>query len=230
MIISVIAYGTLVHYYKMPVKIVYDKYFQLITSGTIFSFVLSTVLYLKARRTHNSKLAPGGNSGILLYNIIVLTCRICKFNMLWWNDKLEMLWKSYYAVKFPSLKQQSVMEDIDIQFKIMYILNGLSTQSWISNWLIFRQLYLRLLYGTWIKPKNWRLWPEIFLWATSWTYWLDDVKPGHVDGFIPTERSDIAHSRTSCWYAGLVCGRRTVVWGETSLTFSIAFLLLNLLW
>lgn len=62
MLISLAAFGGAV-YLGYPVKKVHDKFIALITMGTIFSFVMSVLLYIKARRGPNSKLAPGGNTG-----------------------------------------------------------------------------------------------------------------------------------------------------------------------
>lgn len=68
LLISLAAYGAAV-YFKLPTGIVMQKFNQLITTGMIVSLVLSVVLYVRARRGSNSKLAPGGNTGELLHCI-----------------------------------------------------------------------------------------------------------------------------------------------------------------
>lgn len=50
-------------YLKCPVTKVIDKFFKIMTTGVIFSFVLSIMLYIKSLFVPESKLAPGGNSG-----------------------------------------------------------------------------------------------------------------------------------------------------------------------
>lgn len=62
LIVSLMAFTGAV-YMKYPIQIVHTKFIQLITSGIIFSFVLSLLLYIKARRGPNASLAPGGNTG-----------------------------------------------------------------------------------------------------------------------------------------------------------------------
>lgn len=62
MLISLAAFGGAV-YLGYPVKKVHEKFIALITTGAIFSLVMSVLLYIKARRGPNSKLAPGGNTG-----------------------------------------------------------------------------------------------------------------------------------------------------------------------
>ena len=62
LLISLAAFGTAV-YLKYPVQKVHQKFLALITTGLLFSFLMSIVLYIKARRGPNSKLAPGGNTG-----------------------------------------------------------------------------------------------------------------------------------------------------------------------
>jgi len=62
LLITLAAFGAAL-YFKLPLHRVKNKMLQLITSGTIFCFVLSILLYIKARRGPKSKLAPGGNTG-----------------------------------------------------------------------------------------------------------------------------------------------------------------------
>lgn len=83
MLISLAAFGGAV-YLGYPVKKVHDKFIALITTGTIFSFVMSVLLYIKARRGPNSKLAPGGNTGNVLYDFFIgheLNPRIGSFDL-----------------------------------------------------------------------------------------------------------------------------------------------------
>ena len=65
LLFSLAAFGVAV-YMKLPLHIVHKKFQQLIVSGTIFCFVMSLFLYIKARRGPKSKLAPGGNTGRLV--------------------------------------------------------------------------------------------------------------------------------------------------------------------
>jgi hypothetical protein len=67
LVVSLLAFGVAV-YLKYPVQIVHKKFLQLITSGIVFSFILSILLYIKARRGPNANLAPGGNSGKKIFS------------------------------------------------------------------------------------------------------------------------------------------------------------------
>lgn len=81
--ISLVAYGVAV-YFKLPVGIVMKKFNQLVTTGIVFSLVLSIILYVKARRGPNSKLAPGGNTGNILYDFFIgheLNPRVGSFDL-----------------------------------------------------------------------------------------------------------------------------------------------------
>ena len=83
LVISLLAFGVAV-YLKYPVQIVHKKFLQLITSGIVFSFILSILLYIKARRGPNANLATGGNSGNLLYDFFIgheLNPRIGSFDL-----------------------------------------------------------------------------------------------------------------------------------------------------
>ncbi|XP_063428276.1 delta(14)-sterol reductase TM7SF2-like [Mytilus trossulus] len=83
LIVSLLAFAGAV-YMKYPIQIVHTKFIQLITSGIIFSFVLSLLLYIKARRGPNASLAPGGNTGNFLYDFFIgheLNPRIGSFDL-----------------------------------------------------------------------------------------------------------------------------------------------------
>lgn len=88
MLISLAAFGGAV-YLGYPVKKVHDKFIALITTGTIFSFVMSVLLYIKARRGPNSKLAPGGNTG--KHCCETLKRRSCMFRILFSKFLLNAL-------------------------------------------------------------------------------------------------------------------------------------------
>lgn len=83
LLISLAAYGAAV-YFKLPTGIVMQKFNQLITTGMIVSLVLSVVLYVRARRGSNSKLAPGGNTGNVVYDFFIgqeLNPRVGNFDL-----------------------------------------------------------------------------------------------------------------------------------------------------
>ena len=50
-------------YFEVPVTVVYDKFIPLMTSAILFSFVMSVLLYIKARLGPDSQKAPLGNTG-----------------------------------------------------------------------------------------------------------------------------------------------------------------------
>ncbi|GFN94499.1 delta(14)-sterol reductase [Plakobranchus ocellatus] len=58
-------------YLKLPVTKVVDKFFKLLTVATIFSFTLSKCLYISSRFISTKKLAPGGNTGNIIYDFFM---------------------------------------------------------------------------------------------------------------------------------------------------------------
>lgn len=58
-------------YFKVPVTKAYDKFFQLMTSAFLFSFALAVFLYIKAKLAPENKIAPGGNTGNLIYDFFM---------------------------------------------------------------------------------------------------------------------------------------------------------------
>lgn len=69
-VVSLLAFSAAV-YFKVPVTIVYDKFVQLMTSAIIFSFLLALFVYIRARRGSANMLAPGGNSGNIVYDFFM---------------------------------------------------------------------------------------------------------------------------------------------------------------
>ncbi|BFZ07727.1 hypothetical protein BsWGS_10766 [Bradybaena similaris] len=58
-------------YFQCPVTKVIDRFIPLMTSAIIFSFILSIFLYVKSRYVSPSKLAPGGNTGNIIYDFFI---------------------------------------------------------------------------------------------------------------------------------------------------------------
>mmetsp|Transcript_30161 Transcript_30161/g.39733 ORF Transcript_30161/g.39733 Transcript_30161/m.39733 type:complete len:486 (+) Transcript_30161:53-1510(+) len=55
---------------RLPLSYLYDNYLQLITASTLFSFVLSTWLYVRSARK-NALLADGGQTGSPVYDYFI---------------------------------------------------------------------------------------------------------------------------------------------------------------
>lgn len=83
LVVSLMAFAGAV-YLKYPVQVVHEKFIQLISAGIIFSFVLSLLLYIKARRGLNANLAPGGNSGKKIVFIAAVYV-MSDFNKICWK-------------------------------------------------------------------------------------------------------------------------------------------------
>lgn len=64
LVISLLMLGAAV-YFKCPVTKVMDKFFRLMTTAVVFSFILSICLYVKSTFVSSKKLAAGGNTGNL---------------------------------------------------------------------------------------------------------------------------------------------------------------------
>ncbi|XP_067680334.1 delta(14)-sterol reductase TM7SF2-like [Haliotis asinina] len=81
---SVIAFGICVYFDVPLVKMVHAKFYRIMTSAILFSFILSIFLYIKARTVAASQLAPGGNTGNVLYDFFIgheLNPRIGSFDL-----------------------------------------------------------------------------------------------------------------------------------------------------
>ncbi|XP_071963096.1 delta(14)-sterol reductase TM7SF2-like [Antedon mediterranea] len=81
--LSICAFAGLV-YKGYPVTKVYDKFLPLMTASIIFSFVMSSLLYIRAKFVANSQLAPGGNSHCTIYDWFIgheLNPRIGNFDL-----------------------------------------------------------------------------------------------------------------------------------------------------
>ncbi|KAK7103881.1 delta(14)-sterol reductase TM7SF2-like [Littorina saxatilis] len=70
LLVSLLAVGVGV-YYKVPVTLVYKKFFKVMTTAVVFSFLLSFFLYIKSRFVPQSKLAAPGNSGNVIYDFFM---------------------------------------------------------------------------------------------------------------------------------------------------------------
>ncbi|GFS16207.1 delta(14)-sterol reductase [Elysia marginata] len=70
LVVSLAGLGIAV-YLKLPVTKAVDKFFKLLTVATIFSIALSKCLYLSSRFVSSRKLAPGGNTGNIIYDYFI---------------------------------------------------------------------------------------------------------------------------------------------------------------
>ncbi|XP_071485051.1 delta(14)-sterol reductase TM7SF2-like [Diadema antillarum] len=70
LVVTFASFGAMV-YYKCGVEFIVDKFLPLMTAAVLFSFLFSLVLYIKARRAPNTALAPGGNSGNVIYDFFI---------------------------------------------------------------------------------------------------------------------------------------------------------------
>uniref|UniRef100_A0A0B7B1M0 Delta(14)-sterol reductase n=2 Tax=Arion vulgaris TaxID=1028688 RepID=A0A0B7B1M0_9EUPU len=70
LVVSLLLLGAAV-YFQCPVTKVIDKFFKLMTTAILFSFVLSIFLYVKSRYSNKSSLAPGGNTGNIIYDFFI---------------------------------------------------------------------------------------------------------------------------------------------------------------
>ncbi|CAG5127396.1 unnamed protein product [Candidula unifasciata] len=70
LVVSLLLLATAV-YFECPMTKVIDKFIPLLTSAIIFSFILSIFLYVKSRYASPSKLAPGGNTGNVIYDFFI---------------------------------------------------------------------------------------------------------------------------------------------------------------
>jgi len=75
LVVSLLAVGAGA-YYKVPVTVVYKKFFKVMTAAVVFSFFLSFFLYIKSRFVPQSKLAAPGNSGILADETVKLQLKL----------------------------------------------------------------------------------------------------------------------------------------------------------
>ncbi|XP_076464854.1 delta(14)-sterol reductase TM7SF2-like isoform X2 [Babylonia areolata] len=58
-------------YFKLPVTVIYKKFFKVMTAAVVFSFMLSLFLYIKSRFVPPSKLSVPGNSGNVIYDFFM---------------------------------------------------------------------------------------------------------------------------------------------------------------
>ncbi|XP_059163052.1 delta(14)-sterol reductase TM7SF2-like isoform X2 [Physella acuta] len=70
LVISLLMLGAAV-YYKCPVTKVTEKFYKLMTTAIIFSFILSICLYIKSTFVSSQKLAAGGNTGNIIYDFFI---------------------------------------------------------------------------------------------------------------------------------------------------------------
>ncbi|XP_041353373.1 delta(14)-sterol reductase LBR-like isoform X2 [Gigantopelta aegis] len=70
LLISSAAFGLAV-YCDVPLTIVYDKFYQILTAALVYSVFLSIALYFKSTLTADYNLAPGGNTGSIIYDFFV---------------------------------------------------------------------------------------------------------------------------------------------------------------
>ncbi|KAK3732989.1 hypothetical protein RRG08_002595 [Elysia crispata] len=70
LVVSLAGLGVAV-YLKLPVTKVVDKFFKLMTVATIFSIICSKCLYLSSHFVSSKKLAPGGNTGNIIYDFFI---------------------------------------------------------------------------------------------------------------------------------------------------------------
>ncbi|XP_041353370.1 delta(14)-sterol reductase LBR-like isoform X2 [Gigantopelta aegis] len=70
LLISSAAFGLAV-YCDVPLTIVYDKFYQILTAALVYSVFLSIALYFKSTLVANYKLAPGGNTGSIIYDFFM---------------------------------------------------------------------------------------------------------------------------------------------------------------
>ncbi|CAG5116650.1 unnamed protein product, partial [Candidula unifasciata] len=69
-VISLLLLGAAV-YFQLPVTSIVDKYIGLVTTGIIFSFILSACLFISSTFVSKKKLAPGGCTGNIVYDFFV---------------------------------------------------------------------------------------------------------------------------------------------------------------
>ncbi|NXP44597.1 LBR protein, partial [Heliornis fulica] len=75
--------GTLL-YFQFELHYLYDHFMQFAVSAAVFSLGLSIYLYIRSLRAHEEDLAPGGNSGYLIYDFFTgheLNPRIGSFDL-----------------------------------------------------------------------------------------------------------------------------------------------------
>ncbi|XP_077994849.1 delta(14)-sterol reductase TM7SF2-like [Glandiceps talaboti] len=70
LLVSFVVFGVAV-YYNYPVVILYNKYLQLATTAIMFSYLLSTYLYIKAKLGPPSALCSRANSGYFFYDFFM---------------------------------------------------------------------------------------------------------------------------------------------------------------
>lgn len=70
LVVSLTGLGIAV-YLQLPVTKAVDKFFKLMTVATIFSFSLSVCLYVSSHFVSPRKLAPGGNTGNIIYDFFI---------------------------------------------------------------------------------------------------------------------------------------------------------------
>ncbi|KAL8588777.1 hypothetical protein ACOMHN_035273 [Nucella lapillus] len=70
LVLTMIALGTGI-YFKVPVTVIYKKFFKMMSVGMVFSFMLSLCLYIKARLVPQSKLSIPGNTGNVIYDFFM---------------------------------------------------------------------------------------------------------------------------------------------------------------
>ncbi|XP_041353367.1 delta(14)-sterol reductase TM7SF2-like [Gigantopelta aegis] len=83
LLISMAAFALAVRF-DVPLTIVYDKYYQILTTAFLFSVFLSIVLYIRSRYVDNASLSPAGNTGNVIYDFFVgheLNPRINNFDL-----------------------------------------------------------------------------------------------------------------------------------------------------
>lgn len=70
LVLSVLAFGASA-YFGLPVTVLHKKFFKIMTTAVVFSFVLSIYLYIKSRYVSKSRLASPGNTGNIVYDFFL---------------------------------------------------------------------------------------------------------------------------------------------------------------
>ncbi|XP_066561386.1 delta(14)-sterol reductase LBR [Amia ocellicauda] len=135
LVLSVAVLGAAV-YYKVDLSYIHEHFLQFAVSAMALSLLLSVYLYTRSRWAHNDELAPGGNTGNLIYDFFIgreLNPRIKIFDLKYFCELRPGL-IGWIVINFAMLLAEMKLQKLECpsvamilvnSFQLLYVLDAL---------------------------------------------------------------------------------------------------------
>ncbi|MBN3302924.1 LBR protein, partial [Amia calva] len=135
LVLSVAVLGAAV-YYKVDLSYIHEHFLQFAVSAMALSLLLSVCLYTRSRWAHNDELAPGGNTGNLIYDFFIgreLNPRIKIFDLKYFCELRPGL-IGWIVINFAMLLAEMKLQKLECpsvamilvnSFQLLYVLDAL---------------------------------------------------------------------------------------------------------